>query len=134
MIWLITGSRDAPRDEVRAIIENALLRLGKPARAYHGAAKGADTHAAELLMQRGIYCPGMAALWDFDGRPAGSRRNRALLEDAIDIATIRHQKLVVVAMPGPNSKGTHNMINQANVASRVSGGPNIEVYIWEVSA
>lgn len=133
MIWLITGSRHAPKQEVRSIIGKALQDIGRPTRVLHGAAEGADTHAAEMLREHNIHSLGMPALWRPKDKSAGVRRNAELLNDAIDLATIRHERLIVIAMPGPESKGTHDMLARVRKAATVFGGPEIHIHIQEVS-
>lgn len=134
MIWLITGSRHAPRDEVARILTDVWQRHGAPDRVLHGACAGADIHAADFMIARGVYCVGMPALWqDLGPKKAGPLRNAELLRDAIDLATIRHERLIVIAMPGPESKGTHDMLARVRKAATVFGGPEIHIHIQEVS-
>lgn len=133
MIWLITGSRRAPCHEVRGIIGQALRTFGAPTRVLHGAAPGADKHAADMLREHNIHALGMPALWRPKDKSAGVRRNAELLRDAIDLATIRHERLIVIAMPGPNSTGTLDMLARVRKAAKVFGGPEIQIHIQEVS-
>lgn len=133
MIWLITGSRHAPKQEVRSIIGKALQDIGRPTRVLHGTAAGADMHVSKMLMECGVHCLGMPAIWRQEDKSAGVRRNAELLRDAIDLATIRRERLIVIAMPGPESRGTHDMLARVRKAATVFGGPEIHIHIQEVS-
>jgi hypothetical protein len=45
----------------------------------HGDCEGADRRAAHYIMSKGIHAAGVPALWDFYKKPAGYRRNAAML-------------------------------------------------------
>jgi len=98
MILAVTGGRDY--SDVRAFGEALdLVHVLRPFELLvHGCATGADTLAAEWAMSRGIHPVGVPALWDFYGKPAGGKRNRAMLLLKPDL---------VVAFPG--GTGTANM-------------------------
>lgn len=74
----------------------------------HGMARGADTLAGEYAKSNGIPVLQFPALWETYGRRAGPIRNAQMLKDG-------HPELVV-AFRGPNSRGTQNMLDQAEKA------------------
>lgn len=132
MIWLMSGSRSAPEAEVNAIL-NALQEVyGLPSRLFHGRANGADTHAESWAFRKGIHAPGTRALWDAFGKAAGSKRNSVILQDALDLAVFRNEKLLFVAMPGPQSRGTYDMCAQFD-AARKTCDVSAVVHIFGVS-
>ena len=71
----------------------------------HGAARGADTIAAEVGDVLGLEVEAYHADWDRHRRRAGPLRNKAMLESGVD---------GVVAFPG--GTGTANMVGQARDA------------------
>lgn len=72
----------------------------------HGAARGADTLAAEWARDRGIPVLPFPADWDSHPRAAGPIRNAQMLREG--------KPDVVIAFPG--GRGTANMIDQAERA------------------
>lgn len=72
----------------------------------HGAARGADTLAAEWAAARGVTAEAYPANWDLHGRSAGPIRNRRMLR--------KGKPDVVIAFPG--GAGTADMIRQAKAA------------------
>lgn len=82
-----------------------------------GEARGADRLARRYAERRGLDVLPFPALWDKHGRAAGPIRNTQML--------VEGRPELVVAFRGPNSRGTQNMINQAEKAG-------IEVRIIEI--
>lgn len=74
----------------------------------HGLARGADTLAGAYAKDHKIPVLEYPALWGTYGRSAGPIRNTQMLRDG--------KPDFVVAFRGPNSRGTQNMINQAEKA------------------
>ena len=72
----------------------------------HGAARGADTLAAEWAKYRHVQCEPYAADWKRDGKRAGYVRNRIMLNASKPDA--------VVAFPG--GPGTAHMVREAQQA------------------
>lgn len=72
----------------------------------HGAARGADSLAAEWAGARGIQSKAFPALWHAYGKAAGWIRNQHMLDAG--------QPDGVVAFPG--GRGTADMINRAHTA------------------
>lgn len=68
-----------------------------------GGARGADSVAATVAKTRGIHTAIVYALWDFYGKPAGPRRNEAMIEGL--------KPHLVVAFPG--GRGTQHSIETA---------------------
>ena len=105
MIVLVTGGRDY--SDVRTL-QAELTRINKATPftlLIHGCAQGADMHAANWALSRGIHPVGVPALWDFYSKQAGPIRNRAMLWLKPEL---------VIAFPGGN--GTANMVGQARQA------------------
>jgi hypothetical protein len=73
----------------------------------HGDAKGADRHAHNWALLRGIVPIPVPAEWDRHGKSAGPIRNRRMLTD--------YDPDLVIAFPG--HEGTADMIKQAKQAS-----------------
>lgn len=73
-----------------------------------GEAKGADRLGRRYGEERGIEVLRFPALWDKHGKAAGPIRNKQMLDEGCPE--------LVVAFRGPNSRGTQNMINQAEKA------------------
>lgn len=73
-----------------------------------GEARGADTLARKYAEGRGLDVLPFPALWDKYGRTAGPIRNTQML--------VEGRPELVIAFRGPNSRGTQNMINQAQKA------------------
>ena len=69
----------------------------------HGDCRGADKHAAEYVMSKGIHAAGIPALWDFYNKPAGYKRNAAMLLLLPEYC---------VAFPG--GRGTQMMVGLCN--------------------
>ena len=89
---LVTGGRDYIGDVTcLSMIDIDIL--------IHGEAKGADSRAAAYCQLNGIHTAGVPALWDFYNKPAGYKRNSAMLLLLPDYC---------VAFPG--GKGTEMMV------------------------
>lgn len=74
----------------------------------HGAARGADTLAEAWAFRHGFTTIAFPADWNKYGKGAGSIRNKQMLDEG--------KPDLVVAFRGPNSRGTQNMIDQAEKA------------------
>ena len=73
-----------------------------------GEARGADTFARIYGERRGIPVLRFPAKWNEFGRAAGPIRNTQMLTEG--------KPQLVIAFRAPNSRGTQNMINQAEKA------------------
>ncbi len=73
-----------------------------------GAAPGADSLARQWAFYNKILCKEFAADWDKYGKMAGTIRNKRMLEEA--------SPDYIIAFLGENSRGTANMIEQAEKA------------------
>ena len=110
---LVCGSRNfADRELVYAKLDEVRGRLGNtPMRVISGAARGADTLAADWAADRGVPCDEYPADWDRYGKSAGYRRNEQMLAEG--------QPHLVVAFPQDEARGTRMMMDiaaKANVA------------------
>ena len=71
---LVCGGRDYDGDG------GCLSRLPvKPSMIIHGNARGGDTVGKLWAIRNGIHHAAVDALWDFYGKPAGYKRNAAML-------------------------------------------------------
>lgn len=73
-----------------------------------GEARGADILARGYAEERSIPVRAFPADWERYGKAAGPIRNKQML--------VEGQPELVIAFRGPNSRGTKNMINQAEKA------------------
>ena len=73
-----------------------------------GEARGADRNARVYGESKGIPVHRFPADWNTHGKAAGPIRNKQMLTEG--------KPELVVAFRGPNSRGTQNMINQAEKA------------------
>ena len=104
---LVCGSRDfSDRSLVDAKLDEVRERLGGiPMRVISGAARGADTLAADWARRHGVPCDEYPAEWDRYGKSAGYRRNERMLAEG--------QPHLVVAFPQGASRGTRMMMDIA---------------------
>ena len=104
---LVCGSRDfRDRGLVDAKLDEVRERLGGiPMRVISGAARGADSLAADWARKNGVPCDEYPAEWDRYGRSAGYRRNERMLTEG--------QPHLVVAFPQGESRGTRMMMDIA---------------------
>lgn len=121
MKLLVTGTRQLESADDRRTVRKAIVDLiheHQPEVIIHGAAAGVDSyvaataatldvptdaHPAKWREHNSCRCPETAAYC----REAGSRRNQEMLELKPDL---------VVAFPGPRSRGTWDMVRRAEVA------------------
>ena len=104
---LVCGSRDfRDRGLVDAKLDEVRERLGGvPMRVISGAARGADSLAADWARRNGVPCDEYPADWDHYGRSAGYRRNEQMLA--------KGRPHLVVAFPQGESRGTRMMMDIA---------------------
>lgn len=112
MRLLVCGGRDyAEREHVYACLDR--LHAKRPVTLLiHGAAKGADSLAADWAKARGIEAlpfPIAPEDWDRHGRNAGPMRNQTMLDKGTPEG--------VVAFPGGN--GTADMVRRSQRAGLV---------------
>ena len=107
---LVCGSRDfGDRRLLDAKLDEVRGRLGGiPMRVISGAARGADTLAADWARRHGVPCHEYPADWDRYGRSAGYRRNEQMLTEG--------RPHLVVAFPQGESRGTRMMMDIASRA------------------
>jgi hypothetical protein len=79
----------------------------KPFVVVHGNAKGADTHAKNWAMKRGVAHEPHPADWARYGRSAGPVRNKQMVDAGAD---------AVLAFPKPGGRGTQDLMNRASKA------------------
>lgn len=105
---MITGTRDCDKT---AVISRAMDAAGitKDVKSFwHGDARGVDRTAENwfnLMTTAEIHS--FPARWDLHGRSAGYKRNENM---AKAFSRVKGDK-IVVAIPGPKSKGTYHMID-----------------------
>lgn len=106
MRLLVCGGRDF---DDREFVFHALdkVHAKRPIECLiHGAARGADTLAADWALDRGVLCNAYPADWERDGRGAGPIRNQRMLDQGKPDG--------VVAFAG--GRGTADMVRRANAA------------------
>lgn len=108
---LVCGGRDfMPRSYVEETLDE-LAGVLRVETVIDGGAAGVDRWAYEWALQRGVNTETYLARWKEVGRAAGLSRNRRMLHEG--------QPNLVVAFPGPKSRGTWHMVKIA----RESGLP-----------
>lgn len=100
MIVLVTGGRDYKNQRELFGVLDKLHRERGFTFLVHGDARGADQMAHRWAKKRGVQPVAMEALWDFDGDPAGSKRNARMYEFA--------KPELIIAFSG--GRGTANMM------------------------
>jgi hypothetical protein len=100
---LVCGGRDYDdRDQLFRILDAA--HVANPIVCLiHGAARGADSLAADWALDRDVLCNAYPADWDRDGKAAGPIRNQRMLDEG--------KPHIVIAFPG--GRGTADMIRRA---------------------
>lgn len=101
--WLICGGRGFTDATMFDAAMGDLLQLkGCPERIIHGAARGADSMAAEWGARMALDVVAVPADWERHGKAAGPIRNAAMLQ---------YDPHLVIAFPG--GRGTADMVKQA---------------------
>ena len=103
---IVCGGREYADDKhVRDVLDAGID--GQPITAIaEGGAQGADEHAEEWAMMRGIDCQTYNADWSKHGRAAGPIRNGFMLQE--------FEPNAVIAFPG--GRGTADMVRRAKAA------------------
>lgn len=107
---LITGSRDwADRNTINTVLSRTWWQLGRDFNTVlvHGAARGADTIAAELWAEQGLPTEAHPADWRAWGKRAGTLRNELMVDLGADIC---------LAFPMSGSVGTRHCMRIAEAA------------------
>jgi hypothetical protein len=102
---LVCGSRNW-KDE-KGEIKKFINSLPENAIIVEGAAKGADSLAAEYAKNRGLRVNEFPANWDAHGKAAGFIRNKEMLEDGYPNVVVAYSKNL------KTSKGTLDMVTQS---------------------
>lgn len=101
---LVTGGRDFNDYETVAAALRRYINPGDDdSIVIHGGATGADRCARNWCEANGVHHASVPALWDWWGKSAGPRRNRAM--------AYHLSPELVLAFPG--GKGTEDMVKQA---------------------
>jgi len=103
---LVCGGRDYDDRESLATVLDAAHQANPIECLIHGAARGADTLAADWALSHDVLCNAYPADWERDGRAAGPKRNQKMLDVG--------RPHMVIAFPG--GKGTADMIRRAEAA------------------
>lgn len=105
---LVCGGRDYRcRATVFAVLDRLASDSPWPLVIIHGAARGADTLAAQWAKARGCEAVAFPADWERHGKAAGYLRNQQMLEEG--------KPDMVVAFAG--GRGTAHMVRMARAAS-----------------
>ena len=110
-VVLVTGSRDPnhPSEKVRVALNLAhrgAKTLGLKMLLIHGDAPGVDTIADRWAERQGVQRVKVPANWNGEGKRGGPIRNQLMLDFA------RPRIDMVLAFPGPESKGTWDMVSR----------------------
>jgi hypothetical protein len=104
---LICGSRNWSNHES---IERFLRDLPVGTTVIHGGCRGADSIAGDIATSLGMSVVVFHANWANEGRAAGPKRNKRMLEEgAPDLVVAFHESI-------GSSRGTKDMINKAKNA------------------
>jgi len=103
---LVCGGRDYSDARLLNAVLDAAHEANPIVVLIHGAARGADTLAADWAKQRGVLATAYPADWAHEGRKAGPIRNQQMLNSG--------KPHLVIAFPG--GKGTLDMITRAEAA------------------
>ena len=102
MIVLVTGGREFRNQRLMWAVLDRLHEEHGFTYLVHGDAAGADHMAHRWAKKHGVQPVAMEALWEYEGDPAGPRRNGRMLEFA--------KPQMVVAFPGQT--GTTDMVKK----------------------
>lgn len=103
---LVCGGRDYDDKESLTTVLDAAHHANPIECLIHGAARGADTLAADWALSHDVLCNAYPADWERDGKAAGPIRNQRMLDLG--------KPHMVIAFPG--GKGTADMIRRAEAA------------------
>jgi len=103
---LVCGGRDYDDRETLFNVLDVTHEANPIECLIHGAARGADTLAADWALDRDVLCNAYPADWDRDGKAAGPIRNQKMLDGG--------KPHLVIAFPG--GRGTADMIRRAEKA------------------
>jgi hypothetical protein len=103
---LVCGGRDYADKKSLGMVLDAAHSANPIIDLIHGAARGADTLAADWALSHGVRCTAYPADWESDGRAAGPLRNQRMLDHG--------KPHLVIAFPG--GKGTADMIGRSEAA------------------
>lgn len=129
MIVLFTGTRDAGTcgiELIDIIVASAGLKPSQIRTIYSGGATGIDRLAEEYAMLHKIPLVVEPANWKLHGKAAGAIRNAEMLHKAKCRANKWKMPLWCLAIPGPKSIGTWDMVTQ------VKQDPSIQLHIHEL--
>lgn len=120
---LVTGSRELhPKftSDVRDVLLRYIMRNDI---VVEGGARGVDAYIRDWCQSCNLPVHEVPADWKRDGKAAGPIRNQRMLDDYdIDL---------VLAFPGPDSRGTWDMVRRAaNAGKEVYVFPLVEGATW----
>jgi hypothetical protein len=125
-VVLVTGSREwTDREAVRTRLahHDPGHRIDHETVLVHGAARGADSIAAEIAVEWGWTVLPMPAQWDRDGKRAGPVRNRRMV-DVVARLGLCGWDVQVEGFPLGRSPGTRGCLT---MAERVFGADAVHV-------
>lgn len=125
-VVLVTGSRERSGFWDNEVVYRVLTKF-KPDLVMHGGARGIDSLADKWAEHNGVLCLVFPALWDEEGKEAGTTRNQRMVEIA---ATLKHHghRVQVFAFPSANGSGTQDCMLRAYEAGlrvAVEGGEKV---------
>lgn len=112
-ILIICGGRefDPTIEQTRWFMTH--LHNLKPAKVFHGGARGADRTMGDVAHELGFKIVEVHAKWRSEGSSAGPKRNARMLAQAMEEGPV-----TVIAFPG--GKGTSDMVTKA-----IKAGANV---------
>lgn len=114
--FLITGSRDFPRQHYAAIVGtlDGYMIMHPGSVMINGLARGADTLCLEWAKHRGVEVEGFPANWDKYHKAAGPIRNKEMLDRLLETNSTDVRAFVYGSLT--TSRGTANMVSQCRKA------------------
>ena len=120
LVCVVSGARvlPGPEEEIARWLISTIRSLqvsdDEPVVLIQGGAEGVDSLAIEIGATPPITDLVTAhALWDQHGLRAGPRRNALMLGLATGLSASKGARAVLLAVPGPRSKGTWSAIDMA---------------------
>jgi hypothetical protein len=110
MIQIVSGTRTANR---LGDVADVLSKKQQPYFTIIGCASGVDAEAREFCQANGWPFVVVYALWDFEGKPAGPKRNQRMCHLAAILSSGCGHGVEMDAFPWGASRGTASAIRYA---------------------
>ena len=113
MIVIVSGSRDYHKTDILDDLMDLDFGFFDELGIFVGDAKGVDATIREFCITKGVEHEIFYADWESYGFAAGPIRNKQMIEAAYKFHQESGDEIVMLAFPGPKSKGTKNAIEIA---------------------